>query len=187
MVLLLDNFDSFTYNLVDYVQQSGAEVKVLRNNVPLAEVTQYNFKRIILSPGPSTPDQAGNMLALIAHYQSKLPILGVCLGHQAVAQHYGARLAKAQKPMHGKISRIKLGEDEIFKGLPAEINVVRYHSLIIDNLPETLDVIAKSENGEIMGIRHKHFPIWGLQFHPEAILTEFGKEMLKNFLNFKSH
>jgi anthranilate synthase/aminodeoxychorismate synthase-like glutamine amidotransferase len=187
LVLLLDNFDSFTYNLVDYIKQGGSEVKVLRNDISLSEVTQYNFKGIILSPGPSTPDTAGNMREVIDYYQTRLPLLGVCLGHQSIGQYYGATVKRALKPMHGKISRIKLEDDTLFKGLPSEINVVRYHSLIIDNLPESLSVIAKSGNGEIMGIRHKYFPIWGLQFHPEAILTEFGKEMLKNFLNFKSH
>lgn len=182
-ILLLDNFDSFTYNLADYLQQLGAEVVVLRNNVTLDLITTQIYDGIVLSPGPGVPQAAGCLMDIIIHYERKIPILGVCLGHQALGLHFGAKLCKANKPMHGKISTIAVNTtDVLFKDLSAQLNVVRYHSLILKELPETLAISAQTANSEIMAFSHKLLPISGIQFHPEAILTEYGLEMLANWL-----
>jgi anthranilate synthase component 2 len=180
--LLLDNFDSFTYNLVDYFQQFNITPKVFRNNHSLEEITNNKYKGVVLSPGPGLPEESGNLLNVIKYYEKKLPILGICLGHQAIGQFYMARIIKADKPMHGKLSRVFLEDDYLFKDIPDEIRAVRYHSLILDNLPDKLEIIARTANNEIMAIRHQSLNIRGLQFHPEAILTEFGKRIIQNWI-----
>lgn len=186
MVLLLDNFDSFTYNLADYLQQLGVECRVVNNRFPLQDIGELPLQGIVLSPGPETPEKAGCMPALISRYFNKIPILGICLGHQALGQFFGAKLEKAQKPMHGKISQIHCQDDYLFRGITPQIQVVRYHSLILNTLPDCLSSIAETATGEIMAIKHTELPIRGLQFHPEAILTESGLGMLKNWLSFNN-
>lgn len=186
MVLLLDNFDSFTYNLADYLRQAGAECLVLNNKVRPEELSKLNLKGIVLSPGPETPAKAGQLLQVVGAFYNKLPILGICLGHQAIGQFFGAKLEKAEKPMHGKVSIINCKEDYLFQGLARQLKVVRYHSLVLNSLPETLSSIAATEKGEIMAVKHNQLPVRGLQFHPEAILTESGLAMLKNWLSFNN-
>lgn len=186
MVLLLDNFDSFTYNLADYLQQLDVECMVLNNKSTLASIQKLPLRGIVLSPGPETPEKAGCMPEVLSSFYNKLPILGVCLGHQAIGQFFGAQLLRAIKPMHGKISEIKCAEDYLFYGLPEKLKVVRYHSLVLQNLPACLSPIATTSEGELMAIKHNSLPIRGLQFHPEAILTESGLAMLKNWLSFNN-
>lgn len=181
MILLLDNFDSFTYNLVDYFHQLNIEVKVFRNNISLEEITQYQYKGIVLSPGPETPSKAGNLLAIIDYYKH-LPMLGICLGHQAIGEYFGAIIKKAIKPVHGKCSLIKHEQKRLFQTLPNPLKVVRYHSLIVSELPICLTSTAWTESNEIMGLEHKKLPIYGVQFHPESILTEFGIDLLRNWI-----
>ena len=182
MILLLDNFDSFTYNLVDYFEQLNVIPKVIRNNQSLEVITNDKYKGIVLSPGPGLPEESGNLMNVIEYYADKLPILGICLGHQAIGQFFNASLLKAKKPMHGKISRVRIKDDYIFKDIPEEVNAVRYHSLILGNLPDNIETIARTENEEIMAIRHQTLNIRGLQFHPEAILSEYGKRILQNWV-----
>ncbi|GAA0892481.1 aminodeoxychorismate/anthranilate synthase component II [Fulvivirga kasyanovii] len=185
MILLLDNFDSFTYNLVDYFEQLGVKCEVVRNNVPLEAITSGHYEGVVLSPGPEVPEKAGNLMEVLKHYSGKVPVLGICLGHQAIGQLFGAELIKAIRPMHGKISRISLMEDMLFAGLPRSISVVRYNSLVVTQEKETaIRAIARSEEGEIMALRHRELPIWGVQFHPEAALTEYGLDILKNWLTY---
>ncbi len=183
MLLLLDNFDSFTYNLRDYFQQLGQEVLVLRNDVSLTEIQKHNFEGIILSPGPGKPEDAGVLMEVIKYYHDKLPILGICLGHQAIGEFYGANLEKAAKPMHGKISEISCVNDSLFKDLPCEMPVTRYHSLLLKNLPETLKPLAQTKEGELMAFRHVEHPVFAVQFHPEALLTTYGLDILRNWLS----
>jgi anthranilate synthase component 2 len=184
MILLLDNFDSFTYNLADYLEQAGATCKVLRNDTSLEEISRYDYRGIVLSPGPGTPRQAGCMPAVIAHYHQKLPMLGICLGHQALGQFFGATLTKGLRPMHGKISEITTRPDALFRAIPERIRVVRYHSLLLDTIPPRLESLAETAEKEMMAFRHRQLPIRGLQFHPEAALSEYGFQMLKNWLTF---
>ena len=186
MILLLDNFDSFTYNLVDYFNQLGIEVCVKRNHLPLEEIKDGNYKGIVLSPGPEVPEKAGNLLTVIGHYHQRLPILGVCLGHQALGQFFGAKLENALKPMHGKVSEICVNSSGLFDDLPQKFNVVRYHSLILKGLPDSIKVTAKTGEGEIMAMEHKNLPIFGVQFHPEAVLTAHGLEVLKNWVRLNN-
>lgn len=186
MILLLDNFDSFTYNLVDYFNQLGVEVKVFRNNDPLKEVLSYSYEAIVLSPGPERPSTAGILMDVIAYYDGKLPILGICLGHQAIGEYLGASLEKATYPMHGKISRVKTSEGILFRSIPEEIEVVRYHSLVLEKLPESLKPIALTSNGELMAFESSNGNMIGIQFHPEAVLTQYGLEMLKNWASFSN-
>lgn len=186
MVLLLDNFDSFTYNLADYLQQLGTECLVLNNRSSIEEISALPLKGIVLSPGPETPEKAGCMPEVIRAFYDKIPILGICLGHQAIGQFFGARLEKAHKPMHGKISEIQCEDDYLFKGLSPQLKVVRYHSLILEKLPDCLTGIAATSTGELMALKHKQLPVRGLQFHPEAILTESGLAMLKNWVSFNN-
>jgi anthranilate synthase component 2 len=183
LLLLLDNFDSFTYNLRDYFQQLGQEVLVLRNDVSLAEIQKYNFEGIILSPGPGKPEDAGVLMEVIKHYHNKLPILGICLGHQALGEFFGAKLEKAVKPMHGKISEISCVNEALFQDLPTEMPVTRYHSLLLTNLPETLKPLAHTKEGELMAFRHVEHPVFAVQFHPEALLTTYGLDILRNWLS----
>ena len=184
MILLLDNFDSFTYNLADYLEQAGAVCKVLRNDASLEEINRYNYQGIVLSPGPGTPQQAGCMPAVIEHYHRKLPMLGICLGYQALGEFFGATLTKAIRPMHGKISEITTRPDALFEDIPERVRVVRYHSLLLNPVPPPLESLAETTEKEIMAFRHQQLPIRGLQFHPEAALSEFGFQMLKNWLTF---
>jgi len=188
---MLDNYDSFTFNLVHYFQALGQEVKVARNDqITLAEIETLSPAYIVISPGPCSPNEAGLSLEIIKHFAGKTPILGVCLGHQCIAQHYGATIEKAIKVMHGKTSTIKHGSNGLFHQLNNPLTVTRYHSLIVnkDTLPDCLEVTAWSsdengENNEIMALAHKTLPLASVQFHPESILTEQGMVLLKNFLN----
>lgn len=186
MILLVDNYDSFVYNLARYIAELGHEPVVYRNDaITLDDVIDLSPSHIILSPGPCTPLEAGICLDVVTHFLDKLPMLGVCLGHQAIAQACGGTLARAQKPMHGKSSKISHNADGIFEGLPNPCEVGRYHSLIVsDNgLPEDLIVTARSAENEIMALQHKLFPVFGVQFHPESVMTNYGHQMLKHFLS----
>ncbi len=184
MILLIDNFDSFTYNLVDYFEQLGCTCHVVRNNVPLEEIKKQQYFAMVISPGPEIPSRAGNLMEIIDYYHDKLPILGVCLGHQALGEYFGAKLGKALKPMHGKLSRIFTRDKLLFHKMPSSFNVVRYNSLIIKNLPANLVETAKTAEGENMAFRHISLPIAGVQFHPEAALTEYGLRMVQNWLDY---
>ncbi len=185
MLLMIDNFDSFTYNLVQYFGELGAEVKVYRNNrISLADIERIKPAQIVISPGPGNPDQAGISLAAIHRFAGIVPILGVCLGHQAIGQAFGGKVVKAKRVMHGKVSSLHHDRKGVFTGLPVPLAATRYHSLAVERetLPECLEVTAESEDGEIMGLRHRALPLEGVQFHPEALLTEHGHAMLKNFM-----
>ncbi|TLU64528.1 aminodeoxychorismate synthase component 2 [Enterobacter sp. MF024] len=186
MILLIDNYDSFTWNLYQYFCELGAEVEVRRNDVlSLEDVAALNPQKIVISPGPCTPDESGISLAVIRHYAGQLPILGVCLGHQAIAQVFGATIVRAAKVMHGKTSPVTHTGTGVFLGLNNPLTVTRYHSLVIDppTLPDCFEVTAWSEAQEIMGIRHREWDLEGVQFHPESILSEQGHQLLANFLN----
>ncbi len=191
MILMIDNYDSFTYNLVQYLGELGAEVVVKRNDqITIADIEALAPERIMISPGPCTPNKAGISLEVIEHFKGKLPIFGVCLGHQSIGQVFGGTIIRAKEIMHGKTSDIYHKGIGIFEGLPNPFKATRYHSLVIekDSIPDSLEVIAwtqdeKGDIDEIMGIRHKELAIEGVQFHPESILTEHGHEMLQNFLN----
>ncbi|PRY06030.1 anthranilate synthase component II [Pontibacter ummariensis] len=183
MVLLLDNFDSFTYNLVDYFGQLGVEVKVVRNNVPLAEIQQLPVEAVVLSPGPGAPKGAGCMMEVIRYYHERVPMLGICLGHQALGEFFGAKLEKGVRPMHGKVSEIICEPDPLFEGLPQLMPVVRYHSLVLQHAPESIVPLAHTQAGELMAFRHKKLPLYALQFHPEAALTTYGLHMLRNWVS----
>ncbi len=185
MLLMIDNYDSFTYNLVQYFGELGEEVRVVRNDaIDLSGVAALAPERIVVSPGPCTPNEAGISLALIREFAGKLPILGVCLGHQAIGQAFGARIVHAHSVMHGKTSDVRHTGKGVFAGLPSPLRATRYHSLAIEraSLPACLEITAEAEDGEIMGVRHREFAVEGVQFHPESILTEHGHELLKNFL-----
>ena len=185
MILVLDNYDSFTYNLVQYLGELGAEVKVVRNDaLTVDEVRSMAPERIVISPGPGTPDDAGISLGLIERLGASVPILGVCLGHQAIGQAFGGKVVRARQVMHGKVSRIRHDCRGVFAGVPEGFTATRYHSLVVErtSLPQVLEVTAESEDGEIMGLRHRVLAVEGVQFHPEALLTEHGHRMLENFL-----
>lgn len=186
MILIVDNFDSFTYNLVDYFNQIDLKVDVLRNNASLDDLLSEKYEAVVLSPGPGKPKNAGYLMNVLEYYHGKVPVLGICLGHQAIALFFNGSIEKAQKPMHGKLSHIHHEKDAIFENIPASFNVVRYHSLICDNLPKCLNVIAQTEIGENMAMKHEELPIYGLQFHPEAALSEYGLDILRNWKNIKS-
>jgi len=183
LVLLIDNYDSFTYNLVDYLAQLGVTCDVQRNDVDFNKIICNSYEGIIFSPGPEEPSSAGIMTKLLAHCAGNLPILGICLGHQAIGQYFGAKLVKADKPMHGKISKIICEEHELYDTVPSEHEVVRYNSLLIENIQNPLQVISKTSAGEVMAIAHKKLPIWGVQYHPEAALSEHGLTTLKNWVD----
>lgn len=185
MLIMIDNYDSFTYNLVQYLGELGEEVKTFRNDeITIAEIEALNPDRIMLSPGPCTPNEAGISLAVIEHFKGKLPLMGVCLGHQSIGQAFGGDVVHAKEIMHGKTSPIKHTNKGVFKEIENPLTVTRYHSLVVDRktLPDCLEVTAWTDDEEIMGFRHKHYPIEGVQFHPESILTEHGHALLKNFL-----
>jgi anthranilate synthase component 2 len=188
-LLMIDNYDSFTYNIVQYFGELGAEVEVFRNDEITvagiaAKLDAGQLDRLVVSPGPCSPAEAGISVAAIQYFAGKLPILGVCLGHQAIGAAFGGRIIRAQELMHGKTSVITTTQQGVFAGLPEQFTVNRYHSLAIEKstCPEVLEVTAWTDDGEIMGVRHKTLPIQGVQFHPESILTEHGHAMLKNFL-----
>ena len=183
-VYMIDNYDSFTYNLVQYFQELGCEVLVGRNDqISLAEIEAAKVQYLVISPGPCTPNEAGISMDAIRHFAGKLPILGVCLGHQAIGQVYGAQVVSSKRIMHGKLSMITHQAQGVFKGLPSPYQATRYHSLSIDQLPDCLESTAITEDdGEIMGVKHKTLPIEGVQFHPESILSEHGHQLLNNFL-----
>ena len=190
MLLMIDNYDSFTFNLVQYFGELGEEVRVFRNDaITLDGIAELRPAQLVLSPGPCSPAEAGICVAAVSHFAGKLPILGVCLGHQAIGAALGGRIVRAGRQMHGKASRISTDQQGVYAGLPPAFDVIRYHSLVIerDSRPEALDVTATSEDGEIMGVRHRELaatptPLEGVQFHPESILTQHGHAMLKNFL-----
>lgn len=184
-LLMIDNYDSFTYNLVQYFGELGVDVLVHRNDqITLDEVEALAPDRICVSPGPCSPAEAGISVPIIQRYAGRLPILGVCLGHQAIGAAYGGKIVRAREIMHGKTSPITHADSDVFKGLPSPYTVIRYHSLAIEraSLPDCLEVTAQTEDGEIMGVRHKTLPVYGVQFHPESILSEHGHALLKNFL-----
>lgn len=186
MLLMIDNYDSFTYNLVQYLSELGEDVRVYRNDqITLDGIRELNPDRIVISPGPCTPNEAGISLALIREFSGKIPILGVCLGHQAIGQAFGGDIVRAPRIMHGKTSPIHHDGKTLFKGLSNPFEATRYHSLVIDppSLPDCLEVSAKTAEGEIMAVRHKSLVVEGVQFHPESILTTEGKKLLQNFLN----
>jgi anthranilate synthase component 2 len=188
-LLMIDNYDSFTYNLVQYFGELGADIEVCRNDeITMADITTMAPSHLVVSPGPCSPAEAGISVAAIAHFAGKLPILGVCLGHQSIGAAFGGRIVRAQQLMHGKTSDIHTLQQGVFAGLPPTFTVNRYHSLAIErsSLPDVLEVTAWTDDGEIMGVRHRSLPIEGVQFHPESVLTEHGHSLLKNFLQIAS-
>ncbi len=185
MLLMIDNYDSFTYNLVQYLGELGATVKVFRNDeVGIEQIEALRPEQLVISPGPCTPNEAGVSVAAIKHFAGKLPILGVCLGHQSIGAAFGGRIVHAKRLMHGKVSPVHHNGEGVFRGLPNPVTCTRYHSLAVEreSLPDCLEVTAWTEDGEIMGLRHESLPIEGVQFHPESILTEHGHQLLRNFL-----
>jgi len=188
MILVIDNYDSFTYNLVQFLGEMGADLQVIRNDqTTLADIQAMQPTHIVVSPGPGTPDDGGVSLDVIKQLGATTPILGVCLGHQCIGQAYGGVVHRAAQLMHGKISMIYHNDDGIFAGLPNPFEATRYHSLIVEEmtLPESLMVTARTEEGVIMGLRHREYPVYGVQFHPESILTTYGPKLLRNFLDVK--
>ncbi|TAH24761.1 MAG: aminodeoxychorismate/anthranilate synthase component II [Cytophagales bacterium] len=185
-ILLLDNFDSFTYILADYFLRLGVDLIVQRNNTSFEIIKKIDFDAVVLSPGPGKPETSGVMMELIAYYYNKLPILGICLGHQAIGCFFEAKLDYAIQPMHGKISEIILSKDQLFKDFSSKINVVRYHSLILKELPDCLVCIGRTNQDEVMVIKHQVYSIYGIQFHPEAYLTDDGLRLINNWLNIYS-
>jgi anthranilate synthase/aminodeoxychorismate synthase-like glutamine amidotransferase len=188
MLLMIDNYDSFTYNLVQYFGELGEDVRVFRNDrITVSEIEEMAPERIVISPGPCTPKEAGISIEVIRHFAGKVPILGVCLGHQSIGAAFGGEIIRAPRLMHGKTSMILHDGKTIFEGLPNPFEATRYHSLVIrrETLPECLDISAWTDAGEIMGVRHREFIIEGVQFHPESILTKVGKDLLRNFLRHK--
>ena len=185
MLLVIDNYDSFTYNLVQYFGQLGVEQQVFRNDaLTVEEALALNPERVMISPGPCSPTEAGVSLAMIEAFAGKVPLLGVCLGHQSIGQHFGGKVVRADRLMHGKTSPVTHRDTDIFKGLPNPMEATRYHSLLVErsSLPDCLEVTAETAEGEIMGIAPTELPVWGVQFHPESIATEEGMKMLENFL-----
>ena len=185
MLLMIDNYDSFTYNLVQYFGELGQEVRVFRNDaIAIADIARLAPEFLVISPGPCTPAQAGVSLNAIREFAGKIPLLGVCLGHQAIGEAFGGRVVHAKKLMHGKVSPVHHTDAGVFRGLPNPLTCTRYHSLAIEreSLPGDLEITAWTEDGEIMGVRHKTLAVEGVQFHPESIMTEHGHDLLKNFL-----
>ena len=187
MILMIDNYDSFTYNIVQYMGELGADMLVERNDqISIEEIEALNPKKIVISPGPCTPDKAGVSVAVIKHFSGKVPLLGVCLGHQSVGAAFGGEIIKAGKLMHGKTSEVRHDGKTLFKDLPNPFTATRYHSLVLNRktLPDCFEISAESDDNEIMGIRHKELLVEGVQFHPESILTPNGKDLLKNFIEY---
>jgi len=185
MLLMIDNYDSFTYNLVQYFGELGNALKIFRNDaISIDQIKKMKPERIVISPGPGRPEKAGISVEIIHEFSGQIPILGVCLGHQCIGYAYGGKIIQAKKLMHGKTSMIRHDNKELFKGIDNPFEATRYHSLIVDkkSLPSCLRITARTSDYEIMGLRHKDYPLWGVQFHPESILTREGKGILKNFL-----
>ncbi|WP_025678971.1 aminodeoxychorismate/anthranilate synthase component II [Paenibacillus massiliensis] len=185
MILVIDNYDSFTYNLVQYLGELGQEIVVKRNDeISLEQISELGPDHILLSPGPCTPNEAGITLDVIEHFKGKIPIFGVCLGHQAIGQAFGGNVIRAERLMHGKTSPIHHQNQSVFEGLPAPFTATRYHSLLVErsSLPDCLEITAETAEGEIMGLRHKEYDVEGVQFHPESIITDYGHQILRNFL-----
>jgi anthranilate synthase/aminodeoxychorismate synthase-like glutamine amidotransferase len=185
MVLMIDNYDSFTFNLVQYLGELGVEVRVFRNDELTVEgIEQLAPSHVVLSPGPCTPNEAGVTLATVARLAGRIPILGVCLGHQAIGQAFGGKVVRAKQVMHGKVSKVHHDQHGVFRKIPNDFVATRYHSLVVEraSLPDCLEISAESEDGEIMGLRHRKLAVEGVQFHPEALLTEHGHQLLQNFL-----
>lgn len=185
MLLMIDNYDSFTYNLVQYFGELGEDVRVYRNDeITIEQIEALKPDHICISPGPCSPKEAGISVATLQHFAGKVPMLGVCLGHQAIGEAFGGKIVRAQRVMHGKTDVVRSNRQGIFAGLPESFTITRYHSLVIErsSLPACLQITATTDDGEIMGVRHKDFPIEGVQFHPESILSEYGHDLLKNFL-----
>ncbi|MFC4303133.1 aminodeoxychorismate/anthranilate synthase component II [Cohnella boryungensis] len=189
MILVIDNYDSFTYNLVQYLGELGEEIVVHRNDeIDLEGISKLSPDHILISPGPCTPNEAGISLALLERFKGEIPIFGVCLGHQAIGQAFGGEVIRADQLMHGKTSEIKHDGKTVFEGLPSPFTATRYHSLIVkrDTLPDCLEISAETEDGLIMGLRHKEYAVEGVQFHPESIMTDNGLRILRNFLSLKT-
>lgn len=185
MILVIDNYDSFTYNLVQYLGELGQEIIVKRNDeISLEQISELSPDHILLSPGPCTPNEAGITLDVIEHFKGKIPIFGVCLGHQAIGQAFGGNVIRAERLMHGKTSPIHHENQSVFEGLPVPFTATRYHSLLVErsSLPDCLEITAETAEGEIMGLRHKEYDVEGVQFHPESIITDYGHQILRNFL-----
>ncbi|MFV2029673.1 aminodeoxychorismate/anthranilate synthase component II [Neisseria sp. S1] len=186
MLLMIDNYDSFTYNIVQYFAELGQKVEVRRNDdITIEEIAAINPNYLVIGPGPCSPKEAGISVAAIKHFAGKLPIMGICLGHQAIGEAFGGNIIRAKTLMHGKVSPVSHHNKGMFQNLPNPVTCTRYHSLVIerDTLPACLEITAWTEDQEIMGVRHKEYPLEGVQFHPEALLTEHGHDMLNNFLN----
>lgn len=186
MLLVIDNYDSFTFNLVQYFGQLGVEMRVFRNDeLTPAEAERLNPDRVLISPGPCTPTDAGVSIDIIRTFAGKKPILGVCLGHQAMGQHFGGKVVRADRLMHGKRSPVQHRGTSLFQGLPSPLQAARYHSLLVEraSFPDCLEITAETAEGEIMGLRHREYPVFGVQFHPESIATEHGMAILRNFLD----
>ena len=189
MIVLIDNYDSFTYNLVQYIGEFDPDIRVFRNDkIDAKGVADLNPDAVVISPGPCTPKEAGNSCEIIRELAGRVPILGVCLGHQAIGQVFGGEVVRADTIMHGKVSKMTHSANAIFSGVDTPFEATRYHSLIIkrDTCPEALDIIAETEDGVIMAVAHKKYPIWGLQFHPESILTGCGKKLIQNFIEMST-
>lgn len=188
MIIVIDNYDSFTYNLVQYLGELGEEVLVYRNDeITLDEIDKLNPDHLLISPGPCTPNEAGISLELIERFKGQIPIFGVCLGHQAIGQAFGGEVVRAERLMHGKTSEVLHDKKSVFADIPSPFTATRYHSLVVrrETLPDCLEVSAETADGEIMGLRHKEYPIEGVQFHPESIITNHGHQLLANFLKLK--
>ncbi|MDD5561131.1 MAG: aminodeoxychorismate/anthranilate synthase component II [Candidatus Omnitrophica bacterium] len=188
MILMIDNYDSFTYNLVQYLGELGQAVKVYRNDaLSIDDIKKLHPAKIVISPGPGRPEDAGISCDVIREFSAKIPLLGVCLGHQAIGYVFGGKIVGAKKLMHGKTSKIYHNRKDIFKGIPDPFTATRYHSLLVErkSLPECLEITAFTAEDEIMGLKHKAYPVWGVQFHPESILTKSGKQILDNFIKLK--
>jgi len=188
MILMIDNYDSFTYNLVQYLGEMGEDLRVFRNNkITIEEIEELKPDRILISPGPCTPNEAGISVDTIKHFGGKVPIFGVCLGHQSIGHAFGGNIIRAGRLMHGKTSMIQHDGKGIFEGIPNPFRAIRYHSLLIErsSIPSCLEITAETDQGEIMGVRHKEMAIEGVQFHPESVLTEHGKDLLRNFVKMQ--
>ena len=188
MILMIDNYDSFTYNLVQYLGELGQQVSVFRNDaLTIKDIKKLNPDKIVISPGPGRPEDAGISCEVIGQFCKEIPILGVCLGHQAIGYFFGGKIVQAKRLMHGKISKIYHNKEDIFKNVPNPFLATRYHSLLVDrkSLPPCLEITAYTAENEIMGLKHKEYPVWGVQFHPESILTKSGKQILNNFIKLK--
>ncbi|RPA67342.1 aminodeoxychorismate/anthranilate synthase component II [Cyclobacteriaceae bacterium YHN15] len=185
MVLLIDNFDSFSHILADYLRQLGVELHIVRNDIDPSDLLQSDWEALILSPGPESPQKAGNLMRILEQFVFRIPILGICLGHQAIGEFFGGKLVKGKQPVHGKVHRVyRQTQHPFLNNLPDSFEVTRYHSLEIQDVPEELEILLKTKDGEIMAMAHKNFPVFGIQYHPEAYLTQYGLEILKNWLTY---